>query len=89
LNSNNSKLEDAPMGHPFFMGRKAGKAIKAGKENKGTTLYALPRSADAYDEPIFRHTKGEVQHNQGSKAVWQELFLGKASPVVRSILGRM
>ena len=49
------------MGYPLFVGRKAGKAIKAGKENKGTTLYALPRSADAYDEPIFRHTKGEVR----------------------------
>ena len=54
------------MGILFLWAGKAGKAIKAGKENKGTTLYALyalyalPRSADAYDEPIFRHTKGEV-----------------------------
>ena len=55
------------MGILFFVGRKVGKAKKAGKDNKGTTLYALyalyalPRSADAYDEPIFRHTKGEVR----------------------------
>ena len=51
------------MGHPLFVGRKAGKAIKAGKENKGTTLYALPRSADAYDEPIFRHTVHSIPHH--------------------------
>ena len=49
------------MGHPFFVGRKGGEGEKAGKENKGTTLYALSRPADAYDETIFRHTKGEVR----------------------------
>ena len=74
----------------FLWAEKARTAQKARKENKGTTLYALPRPADAYDEPIFRHTKGEVRSmTQRSKAVWQELFLGKVSPVVRSILGRM
>ena len=44
-------------GHPFFVGRKAGKAKKAGKENKGITLYALYRNPQTHMTSLFLGTQ--------------------------------
>ena len=61
-------------GHPFFCG--------ARKEEKARKAKNAKNAKNA--EKVQPFTK-----SNRLKVVWQELFLGKVSPVVRSILKRM